>query len=124
MMENLVTGCCILLVLRILFAGEINRAFASTTRNDRSSRSHTIFRINIESRLKRQKDVNDRDGFSWNESALDEEEGDGPVRISTFLNLVDLAGSESVRHQILFKSLDTPLSCNTSSSWLLKLIPR
>lgn len=42
--------------------------------NDRSSRSHTIFRIIIESR--------------------DEAEGDdGPVRVA-HLNLVDLAGSE------------------------------
>lgn len=62
-------------LLKVLFAGEKTRHFASTAMNERSSRSHTIFRITVESR----------------------EGEDGAVRIST-LNLVDLAGSESVRH--------------------------
>ena len=56
--------------------------------NERSSRSHTIFRITIESR----ETENDDAGDDYSESG-----GDGAVRVST-LNLVDLAGSESVRH--------------------------
>ena len=76
-------------LLEVLFAGEKSRAFASTAMNERSSRSHTIFRITIESR---QKDPNGED-----ETSLGDAGDDGAVRIST-LNLVDLAGSESVRH--------------------------
>jgi hypothetical protein len=34
-----------------LFFGENNRSFAATAMNERSSRSHTIFRITVESRL-------------------------------------------------------------------------
>jgi centromeric protein E len=74
-------------LLQVLFKGEKNRAVAATGMNERSSRSHTIFRITIESREK----VIDHkiEGYGG--------EDDGAVRIST-LNLVDLAGSESVRH--------------------------
>lgn len=74
-------------LLRLLFQGEKSRQVASTGMNERSSRSHTIFRITIESREK--DDNSDEEG--------DESSGEGAVRIST-LNLVDLAGSESVRH--------------------------
>lgn len=80
-------------LLRILFSGEKNRAVAATGMNERSSRSHTIFRITIESRAKSEEnDENDMNG-----SNLSLPDDDGAVRIST-LNLVDLAGSESVRH--------------------------
>lgn len=74
-------------LLGILFEGEKSRAFAATAMNERSSRSHTIFRITIESRNK----VEDEDAVAAGEH------DDGAVRVST-LNLVDLAGSESVRH--------------------------
>jgi centromeric protein E len=67
-------------LLEILAQGEQSRTFASTAMNERSSRSHTIFRVTLESRSKGE-----------------EEEHDGTSLIST-LNLVDLAGSESVRH--------------------------
>jgi centromeric protein E len=81
-------------LLHILFAGEKNRAVASTGMNERSSRSHTIFRITIESRTKTEEfDENDM-GASNSSLPIDD---DGAVLIST-LNLVDLAGSESVRH--------------------------
>ncbi|KAL9184754.1 hypothetical protein ACHAXT_012724 [Thalassiosira profunda] len=56
-------------LLRALAEGEKNRSVGSTKMNDRSSRSHAIFSIAIES--------NDA---------------------TATLNLVDLAGSESVRH--------------------------
>lgn len=69
-------------LLGVLFKGEKSRTFASTAMNERSSRSHTIFRITIESRQKSQDQEN---------------QTEGPALVST-LNLVDLAGSESVRH--------------------------
>ncbi|KAL3908141.1 MAG: hypothetical protein SGILL_008597, partial [Bacillariaceae sp.] len=79
-------------LLGILVRGDKSRTFAATGMNERSSRSHTILRITIESRQKEQQneneDGNKRDSISTS---------DGAVRVST-LNLVDLAGSESVRH--------------------------
>eukprot|EP00578_Thalassiosira_sp_NH16_P026180 CAMPEP_0181097840 /NCGR_PEP_ID=MMETSP1071-20121207/11786_1 /TAXON_ID=35127 /ORGANISM="Thalassiosira sp., Strain NH16" /LENGTH=492 /DNA_ID=CAMNT_0023180353 /DNA_START=380 /DNA_END=1854 /DNA_ORIENTATION=- len=91
-------------LLSVLFAGEKNRSVAATGMNERSSRSHTIFKITVESRIKQTK----KNGEGDDEDDSDEEEGEdllrgdangnnGAVRIST-LNLVDLAGSESVRH--------------------------
>ena len=77
-------------LLKILFHGEKSRAVASTQMNERSSRSHTIFRITIESC---EKDIHEDGENDENRSPS----GDGAVRVST-LNLVDLAGSESVRH--------------------------
>ena len=88
-------------LLSVLFAGEKNRSFAATAMNERSSRSHTIFRITVESRLKdTKKNGEDDDGEDSDEEDLlrgNETGKSGAVRIST-LNLVDLAGSESVRH--------------------------
>jgi centromeric protein E len=76
-------------LLALLFKGEKSRQFASTAMNERSSRSHTIFRITIESRAKAENGAAEEDNTI--------ESGDGAVLIST-LNLVDLAGSESVRY--------------------------
>jgi centromeric protein E len=78
-------------LLKILTRGDKSRTFASTGMNERSSRSHTILRVTIESR---EKDAADE---SSDEDENHVPNGDGAVRIST-LNLVDLAGSESVRH--------------------------
>lgn len=95
--EEIVTNMDAL--LELLFKGDKSRAFASTAMNERSSRSHTIFRITVESREKtttaqeqdyRGNEEDDRDDDSQAESG-------GAVMVST-LNLVDLAGSESVRH--------------------------
>ncbi|GJQ10929.1 hypothetical protein GpartN1_g2720.t1 [Galdieria partita] len=66
-------------VLEIMKKGENNRTIGSTNMNERSSRSHTIFTVFIESR-ERNRDI-ESDGLS--------------VRAST-LTLVDLAGSERV----------------------------
>ena len=85
-------------LLGILFQGESNRQFASTAMNERSSRSHTIFRITIESRKKtaaEDGEGSEDESESENENRMSED--DGAVLVST-LNLVDLAGSESVRH--------------------------
>jgi len=85
-------------LLRTLFVGEKKRSFASTRMNERSSRSHTIFRITVESR---EKPVNQNDDVSSDKDDIGMGSvcsDDGPVRIST-LNLVDLAGSESLKHR-------------------------
>jgi centromeric protein E len=85
-------------LLQVLFQGEKSRAFAATAMNERSSRSHTIFRVTIESRSKATRMREDEE--EEKENASDMSMGgadDGAVRVAT-LNLVDLAGSESVRH--------------------------
>ncbi|XP_028932852.1 centromere-associated protein E isoform X3 [Ornithorhynchus anatinus] len=64
------------LALRWILKGEKNRHYGKTKMNQRSSRSHTIFRMIVESREKR-----------------DSSNCDGAVMVS-HLNLVDLAGSE------------------------------
>ncbi|WKA09796.1 hypothetical protein VitviT2T_027416 [Vitis vinifera] len=69
-------------VLKIIESGEVNRHFGETNMNARSSRSHTIFRMVIESK---EKDSN----YSSDYSSTD------AVRVSV-LNLVDLAGSERI----------------------------
>lgn len=89
-------------LLDVLFAGEKNRSVASTGMNERSSRSHTIFRITVESRAKTAEKENSNDDDDYEDPYDDDNDGsneddDGAVLIST-LNLVDLAGSESVRH--------------------------
>ncbi|KAG7364538.1 kinesin motor domain containing protein [Nitzschia inconspicua] len=70
-------------VLELLIEGNTQRAVAATDMNAHSSRSHTVFRLTVESR--------DPD---------EEIHLDGPihdvVRVADF-NLVDLAGSESVK---------------------------
>ncbi|CAI8606210.1 unnamed protein product [Vicia faba] len=68
-------------VLNLIKAGEENRHFGETNMNVRSSRSHTIFRMVIESKGK--------DSNSSDDSSND------IVRVSV-LNLVDLAGSERI----------------------------
>ncbi|XP_073021338.1 kinesin-like protein KIN-7N isoform X2 [Primulina eburnea] len=69
-------------VLGLLQLGEASRHFGDTNMNVRSSRSHTIFRMVIESN---QKASNPSRGSS----------SDDAIRVS-ILNLVDLAGSERV----------------------------
>ncbi|XP_054794104.1 kinesin-like protein KIN-7N isoform X2 [Prosopis cineraria] len=68
-------------VLNLIKAGEVNRHFGETNMNARSSRSHTIFRMVIESKGK---DPNSCDYLTSD-----------AVRVSV-LNLVDLAGSERI----------------------------
>ncbi|XP_057718799.1 kinesin-like protein KIN-7N [Arachis stenosperma] len=69
-------------VLNLINSGEVNRHFGETNMNARSSRSHTIFRMVIESKGK---EFNSYDDLSVNDI----------VRVSV-LNLVDLAGSERI----------------------------
>jgi centromeric protein E len=64
-----------------LTKGLSRRTIESTNMNEASSRSHTIFKLVVESK----------------EKAIDGVETDEAVLVAS-LNLVDLAGSESVRH--------------------------
>ncbi|KAM1289284.1 hypothetical protein ACFX15_016098 [Malus domestica] len=64
-------------VLKLIESGEVNRHFGETNMNARSSRSHTIFRMVIESHAK------------------DTSSSADAIRVSV-LNLVDLAGSERI----------------------------
>ncbi|KAL2454392.1 P-loop containing nucleoside triphosphate hydrolase superfamily protein [Abeliophyllum distichum] len=69
-------------VLNLIQLGEVNRHFGETNMNARSSRSHTIFRMVIESKGK--------ETSSSNSSSSHD-----AIRVSV-LNLVDLAGSERI----------------------------
>lgn len=69
----------------VIHRGEKARMVASTAMNERSSRSHTIIRIMVESTSRFEDKENTSIGFEYD-----------TIRQST-LNLVDLAGSESVR---------------------------
>lgn len=73
-------------VLRILASGEQRRHVGCTEMNSRSSRSHTIFRLVVESQQQYVPDIH-----------ASADDVDPAVLVAT-LNLVDLAGSESVRH--------------------------
>jgi centromeric protein E len=87
-------------MMGILFRGEEQRAFATTKMNERSSRSHTIFRITVSSRTN-----TNVHGLDCEDAAAEDKENsrnnhgreDGAVLVST-LNLIDLAGSESARN--------------------------
>ncbi|KAJ2886189.1 hypothetical protein H4R27_000848 [Coemansia aciculifera] len=100
-------------VEEVLLKGDSNRQVAGTNMNERSSRSHTIFSIVVESREKadptaasaatsacgpngRDSDVtsNGRQRLSTG-SAFESGKFTGAVKVSS-LNLVDLAGSERV----------------------------
>jgi len=63
--------------LQFLLRGEANRKVGETSMNEQSSRSHTLFKVQVESTPHEDAEIS-------------------PVRLS-FLNLVDLAGSEGVQ---------------------------
>ncbi|KAF9621528.1 hypothetical protein IFM89_022546, partial [Coptis chinensis] len=69
-------------VLKLIKSGEVNRHFGETNMNARSSRSHTIFRMVIESKGKDRTSTGDYISVD-------------AIRVSV-LNLVDLAGSERI----------------------------
>ncbi|KAJ1648381.1 hypothetical protein LPJ64_000330 [Coemansia asiatica] len=93
-------------VEEILAKGDSNRQIGGTNMNERSSRSHTIFRIVVESRDKSEITddsgaLGDADSLARRQqrlstgSAQETNEFTGAVMVSC-LNLVDLAGSERV----------------------------
>ena len=101
-------------LMNVFALGNKNRHVASTNMNDRSSRSHTIFRITVESKEKTKKgdidndeensNINSNDHKNSNrrlsnESVESTEAADlgGAVLVGA-LSLVDLAGSENVRN--------------------------
>jgi centromeric protein E len=69
-------------ITKALHRGMSRRTVESTAMNETSSRSHSIFKLVVESRQK---------------AAEGSEEPDGAVLVAS-LTLVDLAGSESVKH--------------------------
>lgn len=76
-------------LLGVLRRGEENRSYGSTTMNAESSRSHTIYRLVVESY-----DIDDDFSSNVDSGGFQMANGIGtqtPTRIS-FLNLVDLAG--------------------------------
>ena len=91
-------------LLATLFAGEKNRHMASTGMNERSSRSHTIFRITVESRKKVEEGEGDGEDENAAAAANDGDDGflnggtssggnkdsDGSAVLVSTLNLVDL----------------------------------
>ncbi|XP_032819903.1 centromere-associated protein E isoform X2 [Petromyzon marinus] len=84
-------------ILEIMSIGEKNRHYGETKMNDHSSRSHSIFRMIIESRERSQR-----------------ESMDGAIAVS-HLNLVDLAGSERTR-QTGAEGLRLKEGCNINRS--------
>jgi centromeric protein E len=72
-------------ILEYMRIGEVSRHTGKTKMNEHSSRSHTIFRIILES----------TDRMSDDDTIADEEELTSGVQVTqSILNLVDLAGSE------------------------------
>lgn len=71
----------------VLKQGNRKRSVAATAMNEHSSRSHTVFRITIESTA-----------TGGNGSARSMGKSNGTSNRLSTLDLVDLAGSESVRH--------------------------
>uniref|UniRef100_A0A7S3PVM7 Kinesin motor domain-containing protein n=1 Tax=Chaetoceros debilis TaxID=122233 RepID=A0A7S3PVM7_9STRA len=82
-------------LLNALSAGERNRVVAKTTLNKRSSRSHIIFSVHVES-VDKIEGVGA--GAAKNKSNKQGRPSTAGMRFAN-LNLIDLAGSESVRHR-------------------------
>lgn len=88
-------------ILHLLHAGNQRRAVGQTAMNERSSRSHSIFRIVIESKRKssavRKSATAAASSASSSTRRTSDEDVNGAVLVAS-LSLVDLAGSESLRH--------------------------
>lgn len=77
-------------ILQLMDAGEAHRHVGQTNMNEKSSRSHTLFRITIESK------VEIADDAEVGSDSDDEDHQAGLCIRAATLNLVDLAGSERV----------------------------
>lgn len=82
-------------LMGVLRMGEANKSVGSTKMNDRSSRSHAILSITIETTSPVGAVNDDSDEKENNEFASPKYQT--RVKSCSVLNLVDLAGSESVR---------------------------
>ena len=72
--------------LNLLSKGNESRIVASTKLNEKSSRSHSIFRLNVEiTKKKENKNINNNDYGDENEKII----------LKSHINLIDLAGSEN-----------------------------
>ena len=85
-------------VVDFLFSGERRRSYAFTEMNSRSSRSHTVFQIMVESRVAIDGGggMEGKGGGGGGGGGSSEDAGGGLVRRSV-LNIVDLAGSERAK---------------------------
>lgn len=77
--------------------GDKNRHVEETKMNERSSRSHTIFKITLESKARGNAFEDDNGDDTGRVSTGSVSQDDGAILVAD-LNLVDLAGSENVRH--------------------------
>ena len=75
--------------MEVLYKGEANRSYASTSMNDNSSRSHVIYRVTI---LIKDIAEGPDDGLDENGFMI-KDDGSFSGAVS-YMNLVDLAGSE------------------------------
>jgi centromeric protein E len=77
-------------MMQLMDSGEAHRHVGQTNMNEKSSRSHTLFRITIESKV----EIAD-DEEAGSDSDEEDHQAGLCIRAAT-LNLVDLAGSERV----------------------------
>eukprot|EP01052_Picozoa_sp_SAG31_P003632 SAG31_NODE_142_length_22669_cov_18.630040_7_plen_91_part_00 len=82
-------------ILQLMDSGEAHRHVGQTNMNEKSSRSHTIFRITIESKVEIEDDTLPAAQADVEEEEDEENSAGLCIRAAT-LNLVDLAGSERV----------------------------
>jgi centromeric protein E len=75
--------------MEVLFKGEANRSYASTSMNDNSSRSHVIYRVTILI-----KDIMDGPDDGLDENGFIRKDDGAFSGAVSYMNLVDLAGSE------------------------------
>jgi hypothetical protein len=81
-------------VMDILRQGHANKRFAATAMNERSSRSHTAFIVQI-TQTKNAQNANEEIHGNGPESVDNDEQK--PILVRSQLHLVDLAGSERVK---------------------------
>ena len=75
----------------LLKLGEMNRSYAETKMNHSSSRSHTLFRLTVQSVMKFDVNIDEAGGTS----ALQQITAiTNTVNVQAVLNFIDLAGSE------------------------------
>lgn len=99
-------------VLHYLERGEANRHYAGTAMNHHSSRSHTIFRLNVTSITT----VLTRDLRPPGQQDCDSDDSTNNITTESILNFVDLAGSERATNLQESFEPTSPLRRTTGSS--------
>lgn len=113
-------------ILHKLRKGEANRHYARTAMNHHSSRSHTIFRLTVQSmtnnfireyrheKSRSSTNINNSELRSHFEATFDRKlRKEGTIVTESLLNFVDLAGSEKVSNHL--NMLDDPLSTSNET---------